>query len=85
VMNPITLRNLPPEIEQAIRKRATADGLSLNKTVLRMLEECWGQRKAGRELHDDLDHLAGSWSEEEAAAFDTALLEQRTVEPEDWK
>ena len=32
---------------------------------------------AGGGLHDDLDHLAGTWSEEEAAAFEAALLEQR--------
>ncbi len=32
---------------------------------------------AGGELSDDLDHLAGTWSEEEAAAFEAALLEQR--------
>jgi hypothetical protein len=38
-----------------------------------------------RELHYDLDHLAGTWSEEEAAAFDTALAEQRRIDPELWK
>jgi glutamate carboxypeptidase len=32
-----------------------------------------------------LEHLAGTWSEEEAAAFDTALAEQRQVDPEQWK
>ena len=84
-MTAITLRNIPPEIQKAIRKRAGADGLSLNKTVLRMLEEASGRRKARRELNDDLDHLAGSWSEEEAAAFEAALLEQRKVDPEQWK
>jgi hypothetical protein len=31
----------------------------------------------GPELHHDLDHLAGTWSEEEAATFEDALLEQR--------
>jgi hypothetical protein len=39
----------------------------------------------GRELHYDLDHLAGTWSEEEAEAFDAALAEQRRVDPEIWK
>jgi hypothetical protein len=56
---------------------------SWNKTVIRKLEEAAGQRTAtARELHDDLDHLAGSWSEEEAAAFESALVEQRRVDPE---
>jgi plasmid stability protein len=80
----ITLRNLPPKLEELIRTRAAADGLSLNKTVLCMLEEAVGQQAARRELHHDLDHLAGSWSEEEAAAFDAALVEQRSVDPGQW-
>lgn len=83
-MTAITLRNIPPKLQEVIRKRAGAHGLSLSKTVLRMLEEAAGQRKREPELHHDLDHLAGKWSEEEAAAFDAALVEQRTVDPELW-
>lgn len=83
-MAAITLRNIPPKLQEVIRRRAGADGLSLNKTVLRMLEEAAGQRQAERHLHHDLDHLAGTWTEEEAAAFEAALAEQRTVDPELW-
>ncbi|HSU83907.1 MAG TPA: hypothetical protein VLR69_15920 [Thermoanaerobaculia bacterium] len=51
-----------------------------------MLEEAAEQRTStSRELHYDLDHLAGTWSEEEAAAFDTALAEQRRIDPELWE
>jgi len=65
-MTAITLRNIPPKLQEVIRKRADRDGLSLNKTVIRMLEEAAGQRATtGRELHHDLDHLAGTWSDEE--------------------
>ena len=81
----ITLRNIPPKLQEAIRQRAGMDGLSLNKTVLRMLEEASGQRTtSGRKLHLDLDHLAGTWSAEESAAFEAALVEQRRVDPELW-
>lgn len=37
------------------------------------------------ELHHDLDHLAGTWSDEEAAEFDAALAEQRKIDPELWE
>jgi hypothetical protein len=83
-MAAITLRNIPPQLQEVIRKRAGADGLSLNKTVLRMLEEAAGQRKTSGKVHHDLDHLAGTWSDEEAAAFEAALVEQRRVDPELW-
>jgi plasmid stability protein len=81
-MTAITLRNIPPKLQEAIQKRAGMTGLSLNRTVIRILEEALGQR---RELHHDLDHLAGTWSAEEAAAFDAALTEQRRIDPELWK
>jgi len=84
-MTAITLRNIPPKLQEAIRKRAGEDGLSLNKAVLRMLEEATGQRHPARGLHHELDHLAGIWSAEEAAAFDAALLEQRRIDPEAWE
>jgi plasmid stability protein len=85
-MTAITLRNIPPKLQEAIRQRAGKDGLSLNKTVLRMLEEAAGERTPNRrELHHDLDHLAGTWSDQEAAAFDAALVEQRKVDPELWE
>lgn len=67
----ITLRNIRAKLRQVIEKRAYKDGSSLNETVI-------------RGLHHDLDHLAGTWSEEEAAAFEAALAEQRRVDPELW-
>lgn len=66
-MTIISLRHMPSKLQEAIRRRAGKDGLSLNKTV--------------HELHHDLDHLAGTWSDQEAADFDATLLEQRTVDP----
>lgn len=84
-MTAITLRNIPPELQDAIRKRAGTYGLSLNKTVIRMLEEAAGQRtSAVPTLYHDLDHLAGTWSAAEAAAFEASLAEQRSVDPEIW-
>jgi len=84
-MTAITLRNIPPKLQMIIRRRAGTERLSLNKPVIRMLEEAAGQRPtASRELHDDLDHLSGTWSNEEAEAFEAALVEQRKIEPELW-
>jgi hypothetical protein len=84
-MTAITLRKIPSQLQKIIRQRAAQEGLSLNRTVLRMLEEAAGQRTGGdRAAHDDLDHLAGTWSAEEAELFEAALAEQRRVDPELW-
>lgn len=85
-MNAITLRNIPREIQEAIERRARNEGLSFNRTVLRMLEEALGLRRGSSGgLHHDLDHLAGTWSRAEAAEFDAALAEQRRIDPELWE
>ncbi len=84
-MTAITLRNIPPEIQDAIRERAGASGLSLSKAVLQMLEEAASLRPAGQAvLHHDLDHLAGTWSLDEATVFERSLAEQRRIDPELW-
>ena len=83
-MKAITLRNLPPNLDKAIRKRARAKRMSVNKAVIGLLEERLTQDKAKRpELHHDLDDLSGSWTADVAAAFDEALAKQRTIDPTD--
>lgn len=85
-MTAITLRNIPAELREAIERRAESEGLSLNKTVIRMLEELVGARRnQGRSLHHDLDHLAGTWSREEAEAFEASLAGQRKIDAELWE
>ena len=81
-MKAITLRNLPDSVTRIIRKKAATEGISLNRAVIKVLEERLG---GGAEpVHHDLDDLAGSWSKEEAQAFDRALAAQRTIDPEIW-
>ena len=88
IMKAITLRNLPPELAKAVRKEANRQRTSLNRAVISLLQRKTDPRKKRpREAqeYDDLDSLAGSWSKNEAAAFETALAAQRTLDPELWK
>jgi hypothetical protein len=81
----ITVRNLPPSVSKALREKARKERLSLNKAVVRLLEEAVGGGGKGRALHHDLDRFFGGWSRGEADTFDSALREQREVDPEVWK
>jgi plasmid stability protein len=83
----ITVRNLPPEVERALRRRAANDGVSLNRAVVNYLEEATGGRSAKKRssVSHDLDKYAGRWSKKEADRFDAALREQRRIDPKDWK
>ena len=85
-MGAITVRNLPPGVARAVRERAKREHLSLNKTVVKLLEEATGMSSNVRPtIHEDLDHFFGTWSDEEATAFDEALREQRQIAPEMWE
>jgi plasmid stability protein len=87
-MKAVTVRNLPPELVRIIRRKASEKGISVNKAVINLLEERAGIRAKKRKqavLYHDLDHLAGSWSREEAATFERALAEQRRIDPEAWE
>ncbi len=82
-MTAITLRNLSPNLYQRIRQCARQKRVSMNKAVIALIEEHLGleHKKTAAEFHD-LDALCGRWTMEEAAAFDRALAEQRTIDPD---
>lgn len=86
-MKPVTLRNVPPDVERAIRRRAREKGLSLNKAIITLLEGDAGRRKSPKRpiVYHDLDQLAGTWSAREASEFDAALDEQRHIDEELWE
>lgn len=85
-MKTITIRNMPPRTERAIRQRARARKTSANKAVIGLLEDHLGSSVSGpaAEYHD-LDDLAGVWSEHEAGLFDASLARQREINEDLWK
>jgi hypothetical protein len=85
-VNAITVRKLPPAVAKAVKEKAKKERLSLNKAIIRLLEEATGAEPTRKKtLHHDLDHLAGTWSEAEYRQFMEALREQRQIDPEMWK
>ena len=85
-MKAITLRNIPPDVERAIREKARQKRISANRAVLELLQERVGILEGKKKIvHADLDELAGSWSVAEAKAFATALRRQRRIDDELWK
>lgn len=85
-MNAITVRNLPPAVAKAVKEKARREKLSLNKAIVRLLEEATGVDAGKKKIvHHDLDHLAGAWSEAEYREFMAALREQRQIDPAMWR
>ena len=84
-MSAITVRNLPPAVAKAVRDRARREKLSLNRAIVRLLEEATGETSGKKMVHHDLDHLAGKWSEREYRQLLLAFRDQRQIDPEMWK
>ncbi len=87
-MKQITIRSIPDEVKKTVQKEAAQKGVSLNKAIISLLERAVGTKppeKKKKVLYNDLDHLAGLWSREEAAEFDKNLKAQRKVDAELWK
>lgn len=84
-MKALTLRNLPPHLVSAITRRAAERGTSMTRAVISLLEDALEAKPRMRPPYHDLDDLAGSWTREEAAAFDEALGEQRAIDRDGWR
>jgi len=88
-MNAITVRNLPPAVAKAVKEKARKERLSLNKAIVKLLEEATGRgspQASKPVVHHDLDHLFGVWSKEDADEFDVFLREHRSIiDSEMWK
>jgi hypothetical protein len=85
-MKAITLRNIPLQVQKAIRAKAQQKRISVNKAVIELLEERIGILQARKKaIHDDLDALAGSWSAREARAFEKAIEAARRIDEGLWR
>jgi hypothetical protein len=83
-MKPITLRNVPADVARAIEDKARRERLSLNKAVVRLLEEAVAPARGALAAHHDLDRFFGAWTKKDARTFDRTLRRQRAIDPEMW-
>ena len=86
-MSNLSVRGLEPETLAALKALASQEGASVNALVLRMIERGLGRNpdKPPRRRHDDLDALAGSWTAEDAAAFEASTRDFEAIDAELWK
>lgn len=85
-MKTITIRGLDIETDRVIKDRAHQDNLSVNQWILQALKKVTGTGKEPHfKKHHDLDHLAGTWSKEEAKEFRKTMRMFETIDEESWK
>lgn len=77
-----TLRNVPPVLDRALRRRAKQLSKGLNEVALEALTLGAGVERAVTMPHD-LDFLFGSWVED--PEVDQALANQRKIDATFWR
>lgn len=86
-MATMSIRNLDPKVLAGLKRRAAREGSSVNALVVQILQSDAGLRPRAQapERHEDLDALAGTWSAQDARAFERATAPFSTVDPSLWK
>jgi plasmid stability protein len=77
----LTIRNLPPDLAEALEQEKRRRGKSLNQTVIDLLGQGLGTRGA---RSNGLGGLAGGWSEEEFLDFGRVTAQFEEVDEELW-
>lgn len=80
----LTVRNLPPRMAEALDAEKRRRGISLNQTVIELLESSLGIDVTGAP-RNGLKRLAGVWTEEELAEFERTVGPSAQVDPELWE
>jgi len=85
-MSTITIRGLDDLTIRALKEKAKQEGISVNATIAKLLKENLGLKKKKRMiLYDDLDHLAGTWSEKDYKEFCRKTKDFETIDETMWK
>lgn len=78
----ITVRGLSEEQVSALKREAQRQGISMNRLALRRLTDGMQAPELGKD--SELLTLAGTWSQEDAESFASAIAPPQQVDPELW-
>ena len=85
-MGAITIRGIDETTARILKERARKEGVSVNAVLLKTLRESLGLEKRRRTvIYDDLDHLAGTWSEKDFVEFQKKIADFEIVDEKMWK
>jgi hypothetical protein len=85
-MKSITIHGIDDPLAELIKSRAQAEGLSINKTVKKLLEESLGVKPRIKGINRyDFEEFCGIWSDSDLAEFEENTKDLRNINNEDWK
>ena len=85
-MKSITIHGLDDPLAELIKSKARSEGLSVNKTVKKLLEESLGVKPRSKGINrGDFEEFCGIWSESELIEFENNTKDSGNVDDEDWQ
>ena len=85
-MSTMTIRGLDDLTIRALKEKAKQEGMSVNSTLVKLLQEELGLKKKKRTVvYNDLDHLAGTWSDKDFKEFQKKIKDFEKIDETTWK
>ena len=86
-MTIISIRGVDDQAVFRLKKQAQLESSSLNSLLVKVLETFAGVREPskGQQRFDDLDALQGTWSQQDAEAFEHATADFAQIDSTIWK
>lgn len=85
-MTTMTIRGLDDLTIKALKEKAKKEGSSVNAALVKLLQEDLGIKKKKRTVvYNDLDHLAGTWSDKDYKEFLQATADFAKIDENVWK
>ncbi len=85
-MKSITIHGIDEPLTALIKSKAQSEGLSINKTIKKVLEEALGVKPRNKDANrSDFEEFCGLWSEAELIEFEQETKDLRKIDLEDWQ
>jgi hypothetical protein len=85
-MTTMTLRGIDDVLAETLKEQARQKGVSLNTLALQLIRKAAGLDKPKRLiLYNDLNSLAGTWSAENEAEFNTVTSSLSSIDKDLWQ
>ncbi len=86
IMKSMTIHGIDKQLENLIKSKAKEEGLSINKTIKKLLETSLGVKpQPSRKNLDEFKEFRGVWSSEDLKVFEEKTAGIRSVDKEDWR
>jgi len=85
-MKTLTIRGIDDKLSKALKEKAKKNNISLNQTALKILKEGSGIKEDKIfKTYDDLNNLAGTWTEEDEKEFVKNTYHFNKIDKDIWK